>query len=109
MMKYLILLWLLTTAVYALSDPTMPPDWNQQESTYPIPKNIILSGIFVSDNQRSAILNGKSVQVGDFMDGYEISKISSKGVYLKNIHGTFMIPLETRVTTPVIDDDRESH
>ena len=91
----------LSITALAAGDPTMPPHWNAQTQTTPIPKNITLSGIFISHTQQSAVINEKSVNVGDYIQGYEVTKIEENAVTLKNNHGVFMIPLNTVVITPV--------
>lgn len=102
---YILLLFFLTATGYALSDPTMPPNW--EAPTPPLStKNIVLSGVFITDHKRAAVINAKTVGIGDFVLGYEITKITEQGVYFKNSHGTFVILLNNKVKTPVTNGSR---
>ncbi|MCX7121092.1 MAG: hypothetical protein NTZ67_04880 [Gammaproteobacteria bacterium] len=86
-----------TFSVFSESDPTMPSDWNPTMQTTIVPKDIILTGIFTRGDQRTAIMNTKSVNVGDYIQGYEITKMTDNLVYLKNNQGIFVLPLTPRV------------
>lgn len=103
---YLPLLFFLAATGYALSDPTMPPNWEAQSTPSLSTKNIVLSGVFVTDHKPTAVINSKTVGVGDFVLGYEITKITERGVYFKNSRGTFVILLNAKVTTPVTNGSR---
>ena len=85
---------------FAQNDPTMPPNWHSQSQTGNIPKNIALTGIFVSDDINTAIINGQSLHTGDFIQGYEVTKIIRDAVTLKNNQGVFTVPLTSSVTSP---------
>lgn len=98
---FIISLIFTTNLALANRDPTMPPNWNSQAQTGNIPENIALSGIFVVKNEAMAVINGKSMHVGDYIEGYEVTRISRTAVYLKNNRGAFMIPLIPTVKTPV--------
>lgn len=101
-----IILFLLTTASYAATDPTMPPDWRAQAALPRAPADIVVSGIFENADQNTAIINGENVRVGDFVKGYEVAQINADSVSLKNNRGIFVIPLKTDIKTPVAN--RES-
>lgn len=83
----------------------MPPDWNLQVPQGSVIKNLTLSGIFIEGTQNSAVINGITVHTGDFIQGYEIVKIHKNSVTLKNNRGTFVIPLNTNVATPVVNKE----
>ena len=74
-------------------DPTMPPDWTPASLIDNLSKDIVFSGSFVKNNQTIAIINNQAVSQGDFIQGYEVIRIESNSVYLKNNNGVFMIPL----------------
>lgn len=87
----------ITVSVFAESDPTMPPNWNPKIQTTVIPKDIMLTGIFTRGEQRTAIINLISVNQGDYVQGYEVTKITDNFVYLKNNQGVFVVPLTPKV------------
>lgn len=97
----IILLFFIATLSYAMSDPTMPPDWSTESTPSLISKQLVISGIFTDQNRSIAIINGKSVRVGDFIQGYEITQITAHDVHIKNRQGTFVIPFSVKVITPV--------
>jgi len=103
--RWIGILLLIAMSAYAQTDPTMPANW-RDNITLAAPKDITLSGIITTAHRQTAVLNGKSLQVGDFVEGYEITKIDSHAVYLKNNRGTFMIPLTVAVTTPITDENQ---
>lgn len=86
----------------------MPSDWAQQTPAMRTPKGIILSGIFTHGNKNIAVINNKSVGKGDFIQGYEVIKISKNEVYLKNLRGIVVVPLNAKVLTPVVTKKRSS-
>ncbi|OGT37836.1 MAG: hypothetical protein A3F12_02035 [Gammaproteobacteria bacterium RIFCSPHIGHO2_12_FULL_38_14] len=98
-----VILFFFITIGYAATDPTMPADWNLQMQASRIPKDIILSGILTSNHKAIAVINAKNVRVGDVISGYEITKITQHAVYLKNNHGSIMVPLYSQVSVPIKD------
>lgn len=102
--KYCISLCIfLTFSVFAEEDPTMPADWSLKKQTMVTPKNILLSGIFIHDHQKTAIINGKNISEGEFIEGYEITKINENIVYLRNNSGVFMVSLSPQIVSPTND------
>lgn len=91
----------MTIAGYAAKDPTLPTNWDVQATPVGVLKNITLSGIFINGDQNAAVINGITVHVGDFIQGYEIVKININSVTLKHNRGIFVITLDTKVSTPV--------
>ncbi|EKD77408.1 MAG: hypothetical protein ACD_42C00342G0005 [uncultured bacterium] len=98
------LLLLFAATAQALTDPTMPPDWDAKSLMAEIPKDIIFTGVFTKKDRAFAIINGKTIHVGDMIANHEVTRIGPHAVYLKSDHGTFMVPLITKVTTPVTDE-----
>ncbi len=92
------LLWLVWLCVAVpcfgqLQDPTMPSDWRPSvlgESTL---KDIHFTGFFNNHDQKTVVINGLSLKEGDFVQGFELIKINSGEIFLKNDHGVFMLPL----------------
>ena len=85
-------------------DPTMPPNWTPSAITENTPKDIHLSGIFTSRDQKNAIINDKSVKEGDLIQAYEVISIRPNLVILKSNQGIFVVPLTVSVATPVKDN-----
>jgi len=52
-----------------------------------------LNGILYSGKQASAIVNGKTVRVGDAFDGYKVLIIKEKYVVLTSIKGRYKLEL----------------
>ena len=50
-----------------------------------------LNGIIFSDGQYSALINGKIVEVGDFIEGAQIHKVDSEGVEIKIGESSFRL------------------
>ncbi len=69
----------------ALPDPTRPAEYQATVVAKDLPKELIdwkLSAIRISDNDRSAILNGKIVRAGDVVGPATILKIQPLQVLL---------------------------
>ncbi|OGT47514.1 MAG: hypothetical protein A3E82_09565 [Gammaproteobacteria bacterium RIFCSPHIGHO2_12_FULL_38_11] len=95
-----VLFFLLTQGIYAQADPTMPAGWHASDEISAF-KNIHLSGIFIRDGQKTAIINDHSLHEGEYVEGYEVIKISNNQVYIKNNNGIFIIPLVASITKSV--------
>lgn len=84
----------LAALVFALSpfilqaqfdDPTLPPSFsNVVSQDEEINTAWVLSSVLVSPKRKVAIINGKSVQVGDVLDGANIQSINATEVKLKH-------------------------
>jgi len=90
------LLRLIKTSVFILAlspfilqaqfdDPTLPPSFsNVAIQDEEINTAWVLSSVLVSPQRKVAIINGKSVQVGDVLDGANIQSINATNVKLKH-------------------------
>ena len=71
-----------------LDDPTRPPDFSQavtvDETTGAGGTSWDLVSILVSPQRRIAIINGKTVHVGDTLSGAQVLDINTSGVMLRH-------------------------
>lgn len=87
-----------------LRDPTKPFNWEKRQNT--VPADIKLTGIFEptggksNEEKRIAIINNETYHVGEFVKGYEITKITSNEIYLRNKMGVIVIPLIPEIKSP---------
>lgn len=71
-------------AKLALSDPTKPSRFVAQAvvSTAPLAKQFKLHSVLISSQRRVAVINEKSVQVGDTVNGATVQQINKNRVVL---------------------------
>jgi hypothetical protein len=75
-------LCVLCLTVYAIPDPTKPPDSVlQKQGKAP---EFLLSAVIELGDKSTAIINGKSLGVGDEIMGSKVIKIEKTRVYLKS-------------------------
>jgi MSHA biogenesis protein MshK len=77
--------WLATSAAFAerLMDPTRPPtapDYAHESA----PANPVLQSVLISPGRAEAIINGRTVKLGDQVGEAQIVKISETEVVLRN-------------------------
>ena len=66
-----------------------------------ITKGLEISAIFYSSSQRQAIINGKIVKEGDFVDNRKVIKINKESVVLKDVRGEYILRLRSVADNPV--------
>lgn len=93
----LLCLWLLV-AVSAVSaevqDPMRPPRTHTASPTAPA-SVWELHSTMVSPEQRSAVINGRAVAVGDWIQGAQVVAIEPAWVRLRGDKGSFVVRLKT--------------
>ena len=77
----------ISSAVAGLSDPTRPADYSEPAimELYELPKELIewkVTVIRISANERSAVINGKLVRIGDEIGPARIIEINPGNVIL---------------------------
>ena len=68
-----------------LRDPTRPSYISNETASYlaEVQNRYELSSVLVGDNRRSAVINGKRVTEGDWIDSARVEKIGKSGVTIK--------------------------
>ncbi|RUO80144.1 hypothetical protein CWI84_07555 [Idiomarina tyrosinivorans] len=56
-------------------DPTQPYGWNQQQQSLAVPVTLKVSAIRVGNHSATAVINGRSVEQGDQIEGYTVIEI----------------------------------
>jgi len=80
----------LSSICYAeLHDPTLP-QWYTGDVNYGL-QGIVVNSVIISPSRRVAVVNGKTVRVGDVMDGAPIVAITHEGVTFNGAKGEFTI------------------
>ncbi len=71
---------------YALNDPMRPPffDGSGNSETREVSRPLQLSMILMAAERRVAVLNGKTVQVGEDVDGYRVLRIERHKVVVSH-------------------------
>ena len=90
---FLIGLIFLSAVIFANRDPTRPPDayLNREPQSAANTKSLTLNAIIISKSQRVAVIDGKTMKVGDTIQNKKIIKIESDHVDLQD--GNFQISL----------------
>ncbi|MDX1695082.1 MAG: hypothetical protein R3208_15050 [Ketobacteraceae bacterium] len=67
---------------YALNDPMRPPffDGSGSANAPEINRPLVLSMVLIANERRVAVINGKSVLVGDEVDGHRLLRIDRNKV-----------------------------
>ena len=88
---------------FAMRDPTRPPDsyLNQQQQETAKKNPFVVSAIIISKERRLAVINGKTVQVDDIVDGATVMKIESDHVRLKVSNLIVTVPIFTQHTVSI--------
>lgn len=100
---FLLLLTLLAsvTDVAALNDPTRPParrSSTQSLGSVTAPSaRLELTSILVAPERRVAVINGKSVQIGEKIGDYKVVDIQFDVVLVKNDHRSIPLTLKNTV------------
>ncbi|MFQ5659805.1 MAG: general secretion pathway protein GspB [Gammaproteobacteria bacterium] len=101
------------SAEEALPDPTRPYDFNSTveiEQLFVPDKKVEwrLSGIRITEDQRTAIVNGKLVKEGDELDGATVVEIRPAEVVLLQEHKSVVVKLLlSEVKRPVAGDSEK--
>jgi len=74
-----------------LHDPTRPPGYEGEEGRGS--EGFVVNQVLVSPARRMAAVNGKTVKVGDTIEGAQVVAISSKGVTFHDKQGEYTIYL----------------
>lgn len=74
-----------------LRDPTRPLSYVNKKSV--IAKPLTLQAIFVRSNNRSAVINGQHVNVGDVVSNHRVVAIGEKVVRLEKNNKKFLLSL----------------
>ena len=95
----------------ALPDPTRPYQYGAEIAIEQIPQGKVqwrLSGIRITENKRSAILNGKLVKEGDKLDGAEVVEIKPSEVTLQQQNKRLVVKLLlSNIKQPVTAGNKE--
>lgn len=91
----LIGLLFLSAIIFANRDPTRPPDayLNRESQSTTNTKSLTLNAIVISKSRRVAIIDGKTVKVGDTIQNKKVIKIESDHVYLEDGNLQIDLPL----------------
>jgi len=81
------------TSYAELRDPTQPANYDPAVAAAELGKGLALTAIFDTKHQRSAIINGQVVQIGDRIAEFEVLNITNEEVRLKGPKGIFALPL----------------
>lgn len=65
-----------------LKDPTQPYDWAKPKKRAKPKQSYKLNYLLYASERKQAIINGKSVTVGDYVSGAKVLKISESSVHL---------------------------
>ena len=89
-MKYkniilILCVFLSSNAVYAIKDPTKPPDKVLEKIRMKSCDNKFydLNAIIISKSRKIAVINGKTLSIGESIDGSQVIEIEKSSVYLK--------------------------
>jgi len=99
----LILITLLPTLALAqLYDPTKPPEVsNTTKENMIAVKNIVVNMIIYSPGKSTAMINGKTLQVGDLVENYKIARITPRFVYLESKNAKGVVKLKLSINANV--------
>lgn len=80
-----------------LSDPTRPTGWKKAApaSRQPVTKQFTLNYLLISPLRRQAIINGKKVTVGEWVDGARVASITEHEVRLQVDGSLRVLPWRT--------------
>ena len=91
-------------AAYAqLDDPTRPPGYRlvlpggKKAAAKKQVTRFVLTSVFISPSRRTAIINDKSVGVGDYVNGTKVVAINPSSVMLSRAGKRFTIRLHNQV------------
>ncbi len=87
-----------------LDDPTRPPGYRLPRSGPAAPQGWHLSGIWIRDGQRLALINGRMVRPGQRIDGARLVAVSPTAVRLARgdrIITVRLLPRPVKQATPV--------
>lgn len=71
-----------------LKDPTQPFDWEKPKQKNKAKKSYKLNYLLYAEERKQAIINGKTVTVGDHVSGAKVLKITESSVLLSVEGGT---------------------
>ncbi len=71
-----------------LKDPTQPVDWAKPKQRATAKQSYKLNYLLYASERKQAIINGKSVTVGDHVSGAKVLKITESSVHLLVNDGT---------------------
>ncbi len=99
MFRYFLFLLLVSPVLSAadMRDPTRPPESagqtanNNMVEQRPLP--LKLSGVTLAPNARSAIINGRRVEEGDWVDDARVIEIGAAGVRIKQSGASYQLRL----------------
>lgn len=87
-----------------LDDPTRPPGYRLPGSGKATVRGWHLSGIWIRDGQRLALINGRMVRPGQRIDGAQLVSVGPTGVRLRKgerIITVRLLPRRVKQATPV--------
>lgn len=70
-----------------LRDPTQPFDWAKPKQRTKAKQSYKLNYLLVASERKQAIINGKTVTVGDHVSGAKVLKITESSVHLLLVDG----------------------
>jgi hypothetical protein len=73
--------------------PQLPGSSVNNAANGQMPRRMALMGVFVSDKKKVAIIDSRTVEVGDLVSGFEVKSITQDGVDL--VQGSLAIRLST--------------
>ena len=93
----LIVISVMTSAQFAadksLKDPTQPPRFAKIKPGNKTVRNLKLSSIRISDNDRQVVINGKRLRKGNSIANYRLQRIEVGYVVLSNAKGNLRLNL----------------
>ena len=66
-----------------------------------------LTGVFLFPRDRSAVIDGSVVRVGDGYEGFAVIAIESRSVTLRGAHGDYDLSMSNGLIPPGVRDDKE--
>lgn len=100
--------WWLPLRVVALDDPMRPPQVVQPAQTARATTGFTLTSTFITRDERRAVINGKTVRIGDRVADARVESIEATQVRMRRGDKDIIVRLvPERVKQPVTADKQE--
>jgi MSHA biogenesis protein MshK len=100
-----------------LRDPTRPPanalGTAKPVAAKPASRNrLVLQTVVISEQRRTAVINGRVMSVGDTISGFTVAKIREAEVVMKGSKGTRTLrlyPAVNKIATTTLPEETKGH